>query len=370
MGNSNAKRNYNYHQYESQYSLSDLIGGSCVAAQAASGERRSWSHASHRSWAKSTLQETHGSSKTVWPIPRFQSMFLPEFPVERVSLHAGYSFLDTIAKGAYGKVYKVQRQDTSEVFALKVISKATIVAENAVRQAKEEIAIQRMVGHHPFIINCMHRWQGRKTLYILMDYVSGGELHSLVDEYGCLPEEVVRIYVAEVALAIDFLHNAGIVHRDLKATNILLDENGHAVIIDFGLAKWLPRNERTNTLCGTPQYMAPEILRREHYGHEVDWWSLGVLTCFLLTNKVSDRSMCSIVTICQRFYWRIVLQATRLIITPETRVTIGLRGATVARLTPDQKVACSNHVGVKVSFFSYFLSDYRLIDCAGNCNNK
>jgi len=119
---------------------------------------------------------------------------------------------------------------------------------------------------------------------IVMDYISGGELHSLVDRYGCLPEEVVRIYVAEIALAIgklyfnisllrfdvyrfiykcthvyctsiDFLHNAGIVHRDLKTTNILLDENGHAVITDFGLAKWLQRTERTNTLCGTPQYM-------------------------------------------------------------------------------------------------------------------
>lgn len=286
MGNSNAKRNYNYQQYESQYSLSDLIGGSCVATTHANGERRSWSYASHRSWARSTSQESgHGSSKTVWPVPRFQSIFLPEFPVERVSLNAGYSVLDTIAKGAYGKVYKVQRQDTGEVFALKVISKAVIVAENAVRQAKEEVAIQRMVGHHPFIVNSTHRWQGRKTLYILMDYISRGELHSLVDDYGCLPEEVVRIYVAEIALAIDFLHNAGIVHRDLKATNILLDENGHAVIIDFGLAKWLPRNERTSTLCGTPRYMAPEILRRERYGHEVDWWSLGVLTCFLLTNK-------------------------------------------------------------------------------------
>ncbi|KMQ89721.1 protein kinase 2 [Lasius niger] len=159
-----------------------------------------------------------------------------------------------------------------------------------------------------------------------MDYISRGELFSLVDEYGCLPEEVVRIYVAEIALAIDFLHNAGIVHRDLKTTNVLLDKDGHAVIIDFGFAKWLQRTERTNTLCGTPLYMAPEILRKEYYGQEVDWWSLGVLACFLLTNE-------SI----------IVLEAHNI---------NGLRGATVARLTPDQKVACSNHVGVKSNFFS------------------
>ncbi|XP_011636649.1 serine/threonine-protein kinase S6KL [Pogonomyrmex barbatus] len=289
MGNSNAKRNnyHNHHKYDSQYSLSDLLGGSCVntAAQASNEERRSWSRASNRSWTKGTVQDIHGSSKTVWPVPRFQLMFLPEFPVKEYPLKMGYSFLDVIAKGAYGKVYRVQKQETSQVFALKVISKAMIVAENSVQQAKEEAAILRMVGHHPFIVNSVHRWQGRKTLYILMNYVSGGELFSLVDEYGCLPEKVVRIYVAEIALAIDFLHNAGIVHRDLKATNVLLDEDGHAVIIDFGLAKWLQRMERTNTFCGTPQYMAPEILKKEYYGQEVDWWSLGVLACVLFTNE-------------------------------------------------------------------------------------
>lgn len=289
MGNSNAKKSYRDQQwYDSQYSLSDLLGGSCVnsaTAQAANEEGRQWSYASHRSWTKGATQDIHSSSKTVWPISRSQSMFLPEFSVKEVPLKTGYTFLDVIAKGAYGKVYKVQKQETSQVFALKVISKAMIVAENCIRQAKEEAAILRMVGHHPFIVNSIHRWQGRKTLYILMNYISGGELFSLVDEYGCLPEKVVRIYVAEIALAIDFLHNAGVVHRDLKTTNILLDEDGHAVIIDFGLAKWLHRTERTNTFCGTPQYMAPEILKKEYYGQEVDWWSLGVLACVLLTNK-------------------------------------------------------------------------------------
>lgn len=95
------------------------------------------------SWTKDAVQDAHvssfGSSKTVWPVPRFQSMFLPEFPVKQIPLKTGYVFLDVIAKGAYGKVYKVQKQETGQVFALKVISKAMIVAENAIRQAKEEV---------------------------------------------------------------------------------------------------------------------------------------------------------------------------------------------------------------------------------------
>ncbi|XP_014484143.1 PREDICTED: serine/threonine-protein kinase S6KL isoform X2 [Dinoponera quadriceps] len=317
MGNSNAKRNYHSHQkYASQYSLSDLLGGSCVTTTQTSNEGgRSWSRASHKSWTAGTVQDTHGSSKTVWPVPRFQSMFLPEFPIKEIPLKTGYIFLNVIARGAYGKVYKVQKQDNGQVFALKVISKAMIVAENAVIQAKQEVAIQRMVGHHPFIVNSTHRWQGRKTLYILTDYIPGGELYSLVEEYGCLPENVVRIYVAEVALAIDFLHNAGITHRDIKATNILLDKDGHAVIIDFGFAKWLQHTERTNTLCGTPEYMAPEILRKEYYGQEVDWWSLGVLVCFLLTNQV-----------CGRYIRPPCRQSFRLITTSRMIWTVGHRG--------------------------------------------
>lgn len=231
-------------------------------------------------------------SKTTWPVPHFEAIFLPEFKVRTESLKSEYIFIDAIARGAYGRVYKVQKQDTLEIYALKVISKARIVTERAVAQVKQEIAIQKAVGHHQFIANSPHHWQSRKKLYILTEYISGGELFSLVEEYGCLSEDVVRIYVAEIALAIDFLHNAGVVHRDLKATNVLLDNKGHAILIDFGLAKWLHHTERTNTFCGTPEYMAPEIVRREYYGYEVDWWSLGVLACFLLTDQHPATIVC------------------------------------------------------------------------------
>ncbi|KAK9297797.1 hypothetical protein QLX08_008639 [Tetragonisca angustula] len=287
MGNSTSKDNYHNNQkYTSQYSLSDIIGGSCIGStQSSQKEIKSWSRASCRSWSEGILYDPLGTSKTLWPVSRSQAMFLPEFQIRQVSLQNSYTFLSVIAKGAYGKVYKIQKQDTGQLFALKVISKAKVVAENGIMQAKQEVSIQKLVGHHPFILDCSHRWQGRKTLYILTDYIGGGELFSLIEQCGFLPENIVRIYVAEVALAIDFLHNAGVVHRDIKATNVLLDEEGHAVIIDFGLAKWLNHAERTNTLCGTPEYMAPEIFNREYYGQEVDWWSLGVLACFMLTNQ-------------------------------------------------------------------------------------
>ncbi|XP_058791895.1 serine/threonine-protein kinase S6KL isoform X2 [Phymastichus coffea] len=287
MGNTNTRKyHYAHRQYASQYSISDIISGRWGRSSRTSCEDlRPWSRFSRRSWSVNTLNDSFNLSKTAWPVPRFEAIFLPEFPVRETPLKNDYIFIDIISKGAYGRVYKVKHKETKEVFALKIISKAKIVAESAVEQSKQEVSIQRAVGHHVFIANSPYHWQGRKTLYILTQFISGGELFSLVEQYGCLPEDVVRIYVAEIALALDFLHNAGIIHRDLKASNILLDHEGHAMLIDFGLAKWLRPMQRTATVCGTFEYMAPEIVKRQYYGHEADWWSLGVLACFLLINK-------------------------------------------------------------------------------------
>lgn len=286
MGNSNVKNKYPPQKYASQFSLNDIFGRRCIGTPDYDYEPyRPWSRISRRSWSEGTLNDPFSLSKTAWPVPRFEAIFLPEFTVREEPLKNDYQFLDIISKGAYGRVYKVKKHKTEEIFALKAISKAKIVAENAISQAKQEVAIQRAVGHHPFIVKASYHWQGRKTLYILTDFIGGGELFSLVEEFGCLPENVVRIYVAEIALAIDFLHNAGIIHRDIKATNVLLNDEGHAILIDFGLSKWLRPTHRTGTFCGTLEYMAPEILKREYYGHEIDWWSLGVLTCFLLLNE-------------------------------------------------------------------------------------
>lgn len=289
MGNSNTsikKKHYSRGQYASQFSLNDILGGRCIGTPEYDSEPyRPWSRISRRSWSVGTLNDPFNVSKTAWPVPRFEAIFLPEFTVREEPLKNEYKFLDIISNGAYGRVFKVLKNKVDEIYALKAISKAKIVAENAIYQAKQEVSIQRAVGHHPFIVKASHHWQGRKTLYILTDFVGGGELFSLVEEFGCLPENVVRIYVAEIALAIDFLHNAGIIHRDIKATNVLLNDEGHAILIDFGLSKWLRPTHRTGTFCGTLEYMAPEILKREYYGHEVDWWSLGVLACFLLLNE-------------------------------------------------------------------------------------
>ncbi|CAG9863547.1 unnamed protein product [Phyllotreta striolata] len=246
---------------------------------------RPWSRVSRRRWKESTLTLPYESSKTAWPVSQSESCFLPVFPIASSRDEQRFDIIEEINRGAFGKVYKAKEVPTGETFALKVLSKSKVVKDNSVQQVKDEVQIQRICGHHPFIVNCPVNWQSRKRLYIVTDFVEGGELFALIKTYLTLPVELVRLYVAQIALAIDFLHNAGVIYRDLKPENILLDEQGDAKLIDFGLSKWLPFGSRTKTICGTLRYMAPEIFSTEPYGHAVDWWSLGVLACLMLTNQ-------------------------------------------------------------------------------------
>lgn len=243
---------------------------------------------SHRKQLK--LKKNFSSSKTIWPVAVIDRIFLPQFQIRRFFADNNFTILNEISKGAFGKVYKVKNSETKNVYAIKILRKAQLIAENAVRQVRDEVTIQKLCGHHQFIVSCMFSWQTHCFLFIVLEYKSGGDLFDLLEEYAFLTEDLVKLYVAEIALAIDFLHGAGVIYRDLKPENLLLDEQNHISLTDFGLSKWLSIGSRTNTICGTSQYMAPEISRGEPYSHAVDWWSLGVLTCRLLTDEYPQRN--------------------------------------------------------------------------------
>ncbi|XP_014367357.2 serine/threonine-protein kinase S6KL [Papilio machaon] len=303
MGNSHNKSNqYRDHKqatysnrdaqaFTSQFSLSHFVGNlsgrsfvSLTSNQSVYSASRPWSRVSRRRWNDTTINNQLEASKTAWPVAHKESIFLPEFPITTDLLQKDFQVVEAIAKGAFGEVIKVKKNDGKE-YALKVLSKSKVVTERAVSQVKEEARIQSACGHHCFIANAISRWQTKKTLYIVSEYIPCGELLALLDKYRKLPEELVKVFVAEIAIAIDFLHNAGVIYRDLKPENILLDTEYHIKLVDFGLSKWLSIGSRTTTLCGTLKYMAPEILSREPYGHAVDWWSLGVLACRMLTDE-------------------------------------------------------------------------------------
>eukprot|EP01120_Amphizonella_sp_Union-15-10_P015334 TRINITY_DN7875_c0_g1_i1.p1 TRINITY_DN7875_c0_g1~~TRINITY_DN7875_c0_g1_i1.p1 ORF type:complete len:317 (-),score=74.32 TRINITY_DN7875_c0_g1_i1:11-961(-) len=179
---------------------------------------------------------------------------------------------------------QVRKKGTREIYAMKVMRKDNIIQKNQITHTKDEKAILQKVSH-PFIVRLHYAFQTPDKLYMIMDYVNGGELFYHLKNKGKFELERVRFYSAEIASAIEHLHTLGIVYRDLKPENILLNKDGHVVITDFGLSKEIPlgKDEGTNTFCGTPEYLAPEVLKGHRHGHAVDWWSLGTLIFEMLT---------------------------------------------------------------------------------------
>lgn len=192
-----------------------------------------------------------------------------------------FQILRLIGKGTFGQVYQVRKKDTGRIYAMKVLSKKVIVQKKEVAHTVGErnILVRTATGDSPFIVGLKFSFQTPSDLYLVTDYMSGGELFWHLQKEGRFDERRAKFYIAELILAIQHLHNNNIVYRDLKPENILLDANGHIALCDFGLSKAnLTNNATTNTFCGTTEYLAPEVLLDESgYTKMVDFWSLGVL---------------------------------------------------------------------------------------------
>ncbi|CAK7202729.1 Serine/threonine-protein kinase [Sporothrix eucalyptigena] len=192
-----------------------------------------------------------------------------------------FEILRLIGKGTFGQVYQVRKKDTRRIYAMKVLSKKKIVQKKEVAHTVGErnILVRTATSDSPFIVGLKFSFQTPSDLYLVTDYMSGGELFWHLQKEGRFEEGRAKFYIAELILAIEHLHNNDIVYRDLKPENILLDANGHIALCDFGLSKAnLTKNDTTNTFCGTTEYLAPEVLLDEAgYTKMVDFWSLGVL---------------------------------------------------------------------------------------------
>jgi RAC serine/threonine-protein kinase len=183
-----------------------------------------------------------------------------------------------------GKVFLVKEIKTDSMFALKVLRKDNIIKRNQVEHTKTERSVLGYVKH-PFIVGMNMAFQSRDKLYFVLDYCAGGELFFHLGKLGKFPEHRTRFYAAEIILAISYVHSLDIIYRDLKPENVLLDASGHIRLTDFGLSKEgiSSSSSGANSFCGTPEYLAPEILNRQGHGRAVDWWSLGALTYEMLT---------------------------------------------------------------------------------------
>ncbi|GKY94176.1 hypothetical protein MPSEU_000383600 [Mayamaea pseudoterrestris] len=195
-----------------------------------------------------------------------------------------FKMIRVIGKGSFGKVFLVREHKTNTIYALKVLRKDNIIKRNQVEHTKTERSVLGYV-QHPFIVGMNMAFQSKDKLYFVLDYCAGGELFFHLGKEGKFQEARTRFYAAEIILAISYVHSLDIIYRDLKPENVLLDSQGHIRLTDFGLSKEGISNSSSgaNSFCGTPEYLAPEILNRQGHGRAVDWWSLGALLYEMLT---------------------------------------------------------------------------------------
>ncbi|XP_025064601.1 serine/threonine-protein kinase 32C isoform X1 [Alligator sinensis] len=197
-----------------------------------------------------------------------------------------FQILRAIGKGSFGKVCIVQKRDTEKMYAMKYMNKQQCIERDEVRNVFRELEILQEI-EHVFLVNLWYSFQDEEDMFMVVDLLLGGDLRYHLQQNVQFTEETVKLYICEMALALDYLRSQHIIHRDVKPDNILLDEQGHAHLTDFNIATIIRDGERATALAGTKPYMAPEIFHSfvnggTGYSFEVDWWSLGVMAYELL----------------------------------------------------------------------------------------
>ncbi|XP_069576511.1 ribosomal protein S6 kinase alpha-1 isoform X2 [Brachyistius frenatus] len=199
-----------------------------------------------------------------------------------------FELLKVLGQGSFGKVFlvrKVTPPDDNQLYAMKVLKKATLKVRDRVRTKMERDILADV--NHPFVVKLHYAFQTEGKLYLILDFLRGGDLFTRLSKEVMFTEEDVKFYLAELALGLDHLHSLGIIYRDLKPENILLDEEGHIKLTDFGLCKEaIDHEKKAYSFCGTVEYMAPEVVNRQGHIHSADWWSFGVLMFEMLTGAL------------------------------------------------------------------------------------
>ena len=214
--------------------------------------------------------QTGGSDKK-----RSNTIFSKHKTIKNVSLE-DFQIMKILGRGSFGKVSLVQYKPTGEYYAMKSLKKDVLLDQDQVESTILEKKILQSLDH-PFLVGMIFCFQTVERIYFVMPFIRGGELFQHLRTAKYFPEDKVRFYAASIGLALDYLHSKGIIYRDIKPENILIGEVGYLKLIDFGMAKILQNDEKATSFCGTPEYLAPEIITGEGHNKAADWWSYGIL---------------------------------------------------------------------------------------------
>ena len=198
-----------------------------------------------------------------------------------------FEYIYIIGKGGFGKVWKVKDKKTNRIYALKEMKKSKVIQKQSVKSVLYEKTLLSNLTHS-FIVNMHFSFQDKDNLYLIMDYLSGGDLRYNLSHYKKqFSEKQAQFFIACIILALEYIHNKGIIHRDIKPENLVFDNIGYLRVTDFGIARMNVNNNSAET-SGTPGYMAPEVIRGLHHTYTVDYFALGVIAYEIMLGKVRE----------------------------------------------------------------------------------